>query len=85
MVFSSFVFLLFFLPATLILYYSVGLCNLRRQNILLLFASLFFYSWGEPFFVFAMLACIAVIYAFGCFCSYLETVDQTPVLGGGYL
>ena len=60
MVFPSFVFILFFLPMLLILNFLVFRNNLKRQNILLLAASLFFYSWGEPVFVFTMLVCILI-------------------------
>jgi len=38
---------------------------LKVQNYLLLIASLLFYAWGEPLFVFAMLACIVVNWGFG--------------------
>ena len=52
MVFSSFVFLLVFLPIVLILYY---LCPAKLRNVILLFASLIFYAWGEPVYVLIML------------------------------
>lgn len=77
MVFPSFVFLLFFLPALLILYYFVLRKNLKQQNTLLLIASLFFYSWGEPTFVFAMLACIVINWAFGYLCLYTDRQATT--------
>ena len=48
MLFSSVVFLLYFLPVVLVLYYSVGRRHIRAQNGLLLIASLVFYAWGEP-------------------------------------
>lgn len=48
MVFSSIVFLFYFLPAILLLYYTVGCLHLWVRNILLLAASLVFYAWGEP-------------------------------------
>jgi alginate O-acetyltransferase complex protein AlgI len=44
MLFSSPVFLFIFLPITLALYYILGR---SMRNIVLLFASLFFYSWGN--------------------------------------
>ena len=51
MLFSSSVFLFLFLPVVLLVYYL----PLRRwrqgQNVFLLLASLFFYAWGEPWFV----------------------------------
>jgi alginate O-acetyltransferase complex protein AlgI len=52
MVFSSIVFLLYFLPALLILYFLI---QKRWQNIVLLVASIFFYSWGAPRFIFVIL------------------------------
>jgi D-alanyl-lipoteichoic acid acyltransferase DltB (MBOAT superfamily) len=48
-VFSSIVFLFYFLPAFLILYAVVPGTTLR--NLSLLLASLLFYAWGEPWFV----------------------------------
>ncbi len=52
MVFSSIVFLLYFLPAFLSIYY---LCPNRVKNYFLLFASILFYSWGAPKFIFVIL------------------------------
>ena len=60
MVFSSLTFLFLFLPLVLLLYYILP--GIRAKNILLLVASLLFYAWGEPRFVFAMLASIAFNY-----------------------
>lgn len=54
MLFSSLTFLYFFLPAVLILYFTVK--NRTWRNAVLLTASLVFYSWGEPVYVFLMLA-----------------------------
>ncbi len=60
MLFSSVIFLLYFLPAVLILYYSVGMQHIRVRNGLLLIASLIFYAWGEPKNVLLLLlSCIA--------------------------
>lgn len=52
MVFSSIVFLLFFLPAFLLLYY---LADRKYKNIVILVFSIFFYSWGAPKFIFVIL------------------------------
>ncbi len=52
MVFSSTVFLLLFLPLTVILYY---ICPHRWRNAVLLAASLLFYGWGEPKYILIML------------------------------
>lgn len=48
MVFSSIVFLFYFFPAVVVLYYTVGRIHIRIGNLLLLAASLMFYAWGEP-------------------------------------
>ena len=64
MLFSSSIFLFIFLPLVLIAYYGI-LRSMRARNILLLIASLLFYAWGEPLYVFLMLLSIAVNYALG--------------------
>jgi D-alanyl-lipoteichoic acid acyltransferase DltB (MBOAT superfamily) len=60
MVFSSTVFLFLFLPIALIGYYNPIWKSRRFKNIFLLLVSLLFYGWGEPVFVFVMLASIGV-------------------------
>lgn len=45
MVFSSLLFIFFFLPATLLVYY---LCPFKISNLILLVSSMLFYFWGEP-------------------------------------
>lgn len=57
MLFSSNIFLFYFLPIVLVLYYLVK-NNVPLKNGVLLVASLFFYAWGEPWFVFVMLVSI---------------------------
>ncbi len=52
MVFSSVLFLLYFLPAFLILYF---LSPKKYKNIVLLFSSIVFYSWGAPKFIFVII------------------------------
>lgn len=52
MIFSSIEFLFFFLPIFLILYYILPF---KIKNIVLLIASLLFYSWGEPVYVILMI------------------------------
>ena len=51
MVFSSILFLLYFLPLFLVSYYVVGK---RFKNYILLFFSIAFYSWGAPVFIFVL-------------------------------
>lgn len=53
MVFSSVVFIGLFLPIVLCLYFVVQ--NRSARNIVLLLASLFFYAWGEPVWIAAMI------------------------------
>ena len=59
MVFSSIVFLFTFLPVVLILYFLVPKA---AKNVILLIASLIFYAWGEPVYVFLMLLSILLNY-----------------------
>lgn len=62
MLFSSIVFLFTFLPAVVILYY---LLPVRFRNVILLLASLVFYAWGEPVYLFLMLLSILFNYFSG--------------------
>lgn len=55
MVFSSNLFLLYFLPVFLIIYFMVGK---KLKNPFALFASILFYAWGAPDFIFIVLASI---------------------------
>lgn len=54
MIFSSVTFIFLFLPVTLAVYYLIPDGHLRLRNTFLLAASLFFYWFGEPRFVFLM-------------------------------
>lgn len=65
MVFSSLVFIFGFLPAVLFLYYLPCFKSRSYKNAVLLLASLGFYAWGEPVFVFIMLFSILVNYILG--------------------
>ena len=62
MLFSSLEFLYLYLPLTLLLYFAVPF---RCRNLVLLLVSLVFYGWGEPVYLFLMVATIAVDYAAG--------------------
>ncbi len=62
MVFSSLVFLYLFFPVNLIFYFISK--NNTYRNIVLLGFSLFFYAWGEPFFIFALLFSGVINYFF---------------------
>ncbi len=58
MLFSSLIFLIVFLPIVLFGYFVVFRKWRPAQNVFLLCASLFFYAWGEPKFVFVMIGSI---------------------------
>ena len=62
MLFSSIIFLYFYLPLVLLAYYIVGK-NLR--NSMLLLASLFFYAWGETIYVLILIGSICMNYIIG--------------------
>jgi len=91
MLFSSVTFLYFFLPAVLFFYFVVFRKNRLLQNVFLLFASLFFYAWGEPKFVFVMGASILLNWFLGLqisknrqretFCKSLVIMDVACNIG----
>ena len=62
MLFSSIPFLFYFLPAVLIVYFLVPQ---KFKNAVLLLFSLLFYAWGEPKYVFLMIATIGLFYGCG--------------------
>ena len=53
MVFSSNIFLLYFMPAFFLVYF---LTPKKVRNYVLLLASLVFYAWGAPEFIFQLIA-----------------------------
>lgn len=57
MVFSSSLFLLYFLPVFLLLYYISGA---KVKNYVALAASVFFYAWGAPTFIFIVAGSIVI-------------------------
>lgn len=59
MLFTSISFLYYFLPVVLILYFVVPK---KAKNVILLIASLIFYFYGEPKYIFLMLAEIIIAY-----------------------
>ena len=62
MVFSSHLFIFYFLPLALLFYY---LTPNKGKALLLTLASYFFYGWANPFFVFLMLGSTAIDYICG--------------------
>lgn len=74
MVFSSTVFLFLFLPLTLAGYYLI---DRRFKNCFLLIASLLFYAWGEPVFVFVMIGSTMVNHAMALIIDRLIVKSET--------
>lgn len=64
MSFHTLFFIFIFLPILLFLYF---LCPKRIKNTLLLIVSLFFYAWGEPFFIILLILLIVINYVLGIY------------------
>ncbi len=62
MVFSSNIFLFYFLPIVLFVYFMSGS---KIKNVWLLIVSLLFYFWGEPHFILVMMCSIGLNYVWG--------------------
>lgn len=73
MVFSSIVFLCFFLPSVLVLY---CLCPVKLRNFFLLLVSLLFYAWGEPKYILIMLFSTVFDYGNGRALEYFQKRQQ---------
>ena len=65
MVFSSLLFIFAYLAIVIPLYYIMP--NTKLRNWVLFVVSLLFYGWGEPLYIFVMLASVLVTYLFGFF------------------
>lgn len=65
MVFSSFVFLCFFLPVVFVLHSLIRSTGIR--NALLVIASLLFYAYGEPIYILLLLVSVTINYLSGCY------------------
>lgn len=76
MLFSSITFLFYFIPCVMILYFAVPK---RFKNSVLLLASLFFYGWGEPKFLFFMLLSILQGYVFGILIEKYQKQKRSKV------
>lgn len=74
MLFSSITFLFAFLPIILLVYYMSP--RLLKNTVLLVF-SLLFYAWGEPKYVFVMMASILIGYVMGLLTDYFMQKEQT--------
>jgi len=78
MVFSTPSFLFFFLPVCMLLYVLAP--GLKYKNLALMCASLIFYAWGEPVWVFLMIAVAAVNYAAGRLLDIVPREGRKTVL-----
>ena len=76
MLFSSIPFLFYFLPVVLILYFLVPR---RLKNAVLLLFSLVFYAWGEPKYVFLMIATICLFYGCGIAIGKSQTKQMKKI------
>ncbi len=74
MLFSSLVFLWYFLPVVFLLYFITK--NLYIRNGVLLAASLVFYAWGEPKYVFLMIFSIGLNYFCGIFIGQMQEAEK---------
>lgn len=75
MVFSSFTFLIFFLPFTLIILYALPH---KYRNVFLLIMSLIFYMWSSPQYLLVMIGVIIINYFAGIY------IDKYDAVGGGH-
>lgn len=79
MVFSSSTFLIIFLPLTILAYFLIGCLltkNVTVKNSILLLASLIFYAWGEPVYIFLMLISICFNFVIGKDISASKDADK---------
>ena len=77
MVFSSIVFLLYFLPLFLITYFLV---DKKYKNLVILFFSIAFYSWGAPKFIFVILGTTFIDFHLVKWMSATESENRRKVL-----
>ncbi|MBM4019958.1 MAG: MBOAT family protein [Planctomycetes bacterium] len=84
MVFSSYLFLFYFLPAALAVYYVLPR---RGQNVALTLLSYVFYGWANPLFVLVMFASTVLDYACGLVLAGQFRAGswrrEVPILDGG--
>ena len=78
MLFSSLVFIWYFLPITALLYLLFPWKP--AKNMVLLMASLFFYAWGEPKYIILMLLSISLNYIFGIILSACPVKKQKSLV-----
>ena len=83
MLFSSMIFLWLFFPVVFLI---SRFLKIKYQNIFLLLASLLFYAWGEPKYIFLMLFSICLNWGCGMLLDRFDTMGgRRTVLGAGIL
>lgn len=80
MVFSSMIFLFLFLPALLLIYFTVPKKYRSIRNGILLLFSLVFYAYGEPTYIIIMLVSIVINYFFGYMVEYTSYKKVSVIL-----
>lgn len=80
LVFSSLIFLYFFLPLLFTLYFALPYTYYRKW--ILIIASFIFYAWGEPVWVFLLILSAAVGYFFAL---QIERNKENPLVSKGIL
>ncbi|MEA2905387.1 MAG: alginate O-acetyltransferase complex protein AlgI [Alphaproteobacteria bacterium] len=83
MVFSSIIFLFYFLPVFLTVYFMLP--TTYTKNLFMLLASLLFYAWGEPWFVAFMLLMIFSNYGIALVIDPLEGWQRTAATAVGVI
>ena len=78
MVFSRLFFLYLFFPICLISYAAAG--NIKNKNIVLVIFSLLFYAWGEPFYIFLLIASSLINYSFALAIDYFRGKKADTVI-----
>ncbi len=77
MVFSSITFLIYFLPVLLVIYFIL---DKQYKNIFLLLASIAFYSWGAPRFIFVILGTTVLDFYLVKFMDKAEHITKRRIL-----
>ena len=75
MLFSSNVFLYYYIPIVLTLYF---ITPRKLRNLTLFLVSLVFYGWGEPVYVFLMVATILLNYVCGWWIDSRRSAGKMP-------
>ena len=81
MLFSSVLFLYYFLPFVLFTYHVILPNKVEILNLFLLLVSLSFYAWGEPIFVFLMVLSCFINWLFGLWIDKYRIFAKSIIIG----